>query len=296
MKEDAIQFGASKSLVGVVSDPADNGSSRPAVILLNSGIIHRIGPNRLYVTLARRLARAGFVTLRFDSSGIGDSVSRRDHVPFQRSSVLETQDAMEYLAATRGVSRFLLAGICTGAVVAYHTSRADERVLGAVLINGQGYIPESEEAIHAYLATRQRRSYYLGRALYNLQSWRKLATGRVGYRDILGALGFRREGRRRAKDVPTSKAREVAGGFRSLADRRTEMLFLYSGGDPGIEELDLILEGRVAELSARETVQYRVIEKADHMFTALASQEEFLRSTVGWLQEVAAKNQLGHPR
>ena len=293
MKEDAILFGAAKTLVGIVSDPVDGGSSRPAVILLNSGIIHRVGPNRLYVTLARRLAQAGFVTLRFDSSGIGDSVIRRDNVPFERSSVLETQEAMEYLAATRGVSRFLLAGICTGAVVAYHTARTDERVLGTVLINGQGYIPESEEAIHAYLATRQRRRYYLGRALYNVRSWRKLATGRVGYGDILGALGFRREGRRNTKDLPNSKAGEVAAGLRGLADRGTEMLFLYSAADPGIEELDLILEGKVAELSARATVQYRVVEKADHMFTALASQEEFLRSTVDWLQEVAAKSRLG---
>jgi len=296
MKEEAIQFGASKTLVGVVSDPADDGSSRPAVILLNSGIIHHVGPNRLYVTLARRLARAGFVTLRFDLSGIGDSVVRRDNVPFERSSVQETQEAMEYLAATRSVNRFLLAGICTGAVVAYHTARADERVLGTVLINGQGYIPESEEAIHAYLASRQRRRYYLGRALYNLQSWRKLATGRVGYGDILSALGFRREGRRHAKDLPNSKAGEVAAGFRSLADLRTEMLFLYSAGDPGIEELDLILEGKVAGLSARETVQYRVVEKADHMFTALASQEEFLQLTVSWLQDVASRSPLRRPR
>jgi len=293
MKEEAIQFGASKTLVGVVTDPADDGSSRPAVILLNSGIIHRVGPNRLYVTLARRLARAGFVTLRFDLSGIGDSVIRRDNVPFERSSVQETQEAMEYLAATRGVDRFLLAGICTGAVVAYHTARADARVLGAVLINGQGYIPETEEAIHAYLASRQRRRYYLGRALYNLGSWRKLATGRVGYGDILGALGFRRQGRRSTKDLPNSKAGEVAAGLRNLADQGREMLLLYSAGDPGIEELDLILEGKIAELSARETVQYRIVEKADHMFTALASQEEFLSSTVDWLQEVASKSRLG---
>ena len=125
-----------------------------------------------------------------------------------------------------------------------------------------------------------------------MKSWRKLATGRVGYGDILSALGFRRDGRRRAKDLPNTKAGEVAAGFRSLADRRTEMLFLYSAGDPGIEELDLILEGKVAELSARETVQYRVVEKADHMFTALASQEEFLRSTVDWLQQAAGKSRL----
>jgi len=296
MKEEAIHFGGSKSLVGIVTDPVETGTSRPAVILLNSGIIHRVGPNRLYVTLARRLAHAGFVTLRYDHSGIGDSVIRRDNVPFERSSVLETQEAMEYLASTRGIDRFLLAGICTGAVVAYHTARADRRVLGVVLINGQGFIPESEEAIHAYLASRRRRRYYLGRALYNMASWRKLATGRVGYGDILGALGFRREGRRQTKDVSNTKAGEVASGLRSLADGGTQMLFLYSAGDPGIEELDVILEGKVEELSTYRSVQYRVVEKADHMFTALVSQEEFLHSTENWFRQAASKSGLGPSR
>ena len=292
MKEEAIHFGVSKTLVGIVTDPPAGGSSRPAVVLLNSGIIHRVGPNRLYVTLARRLAQAGFVTLRFDLSGIGDSSIRRDNIPFERSSVLETQEAMAYLTASRGVDCFLLAGICTGAVVAYHTAHADDRVLGALLINGQGYIPESEEAIHAYLATRRRRRYYLGRALYNRESWRRLAMGRVGYGEILSALGFRRGGRRRAKDLPKSRAGEVANKFRDLADRGTEMLFLYSAGDPGIEELDLILEGNVPALTSRRGVQYCVLEKADHMFTALASQEEFLRQTGDWLQKVTERRAL----
>jgi pimeloyl-ACP methyl ester carboxylesterase len=287
MSEGAILFGASKSLVGIVTDPAEGGSSHPAVILLNSGIIHRVGPNRLYVALARRLARADFVTLRFDLSGIGDSVIRRDNVPFERSSVQETQEAMDYLAATRGVNRFLLAGICTGAVVAYHTARIDQRVQGTLLINGQGYIPESEEDIHTYLVNHQRRRYYLDRALYNPKCWWKLMTGRVGVGDILRGLGLRRDGMRRPKHSRNPKAEEIASGFRDLADRRTEIFFLYSASDPGIEELEVILEGKVAELTARETIRYGIVGKSDHMFTALTSQEEFLRQTGDWMVEVA---------
>ena len=287
MREEAVHFGASKSLVGVVTDPAEDGSSRPAVILLNSGIIHRVGPNRLYVTLARRLAQAGFVVLRFDLSGIGDSIIRRDNVPFERSSVQETQEAMAYLAATRGVDRFLLAGICTGAVVAYHTARADQRVVGALLINGQGYIPESEEDIHAYLVNRQRRRYYLDRALYSLESWRKLVTGRVKFGDLLRVLGVKRDGLRRSQRSRNPKTEEIASGFGSLADGRTNLFFLYSAGDLGIEELNVILDGRVAELAARETVRYSIVGQADHMFTTLASQEEFVRRAGEWLGQMA---------
>ncbi|HEY5972738.1 MAG TPA: hypothetical protein VIT22_12400, partial [Pseudoxanthomonas sp.] len=42
------------------------------VVLLNAGLIHRVGPFRLYVRLARELAESGFDVLRFDLPGIGD--------------------------------------------------------------------------------------------------------------------------------------------------------------------------------------------------------------------------------
>ena len=45
-----------------------------------------------------------------------------------------------------------------------------------------------------------------------------------------------------------------------------------------------------------QTVQYRVIEKSDHMFTALTSQAEFLHRTGDWLQEVAARSPRERPR
>ena len=63
-------------LVGV----ATLGRPRPrfatALILLNAGLVHRMGPFRLYVQMARRLAAEGYAVLRFDQSGLGDSPRR----------------------------------------------------------------------------------------------------------------------------------------------------------------------------------------------------------------------------
>src|SRR5689334_20064244 len=69
--ENAIVFGGDVRLVGIVTTPAETRADRTGVILLNAGVVHRVGPNRLYVTLARRLAQAGLTVLRFDHSGIG---------------------------------------------------------------------------------------------------------------------------------------------------------------------------------------------------------------------------------
>ena len=57
---------------GLVSLPP-GGRSSVAVVLLNAGLIHRSGPFRLYTRLARKLAKSGYIVLRFDLPGIGDA-------------------------------------------------------------------------------------------------------------------------------------------------------------------------------------------------------------------------------
>ena len=60
MNERAIAFGPEQSLLGVLSLPPDQVSAPPAVILLNAGLLHRVGPNRLYVDIARRVGDLGY--------------------------------------------------------------------------------------------------------------------------------------------------------------------------------------------------------------------------------------------
>ena len=57
MRERALTFGPA-NLVGVLTqpDPAVANPGLPAVVILNSGILHRAGASRLYVRIARRLA------------------------------------------------------------------------------------------------------------------------------------------------------------------------------------------------------------------------------------------------
>src|SRR4030095_13226651 len=110
MREEILLLGKTKSLVGIITDPpeAKRSNELPGIILLNAGIIHRVGPNRIHVKIARTLAPMGFVVLRFDFSGIGDSKVRDDNLPFEESGVRETQETMDYLSATRGIKRFYL--------------------------------------------------------------------------------------------------------------------------------------------------------------------------------------------
>ena len=73
-REKVVRFGRETKLVGVLSEPQGGGPVRePMLLLVNSGILHRVGACRFHVRLARRLASEGVSALRFDFSGIGDS-------------------------------------------------------------------------------------------------------------------------------------------------------------------------------------------------------------------------------
>ena len=76
MSERVVTFGGQGELVGVLSQPDVVRPSAPWVLLWNTGLHPRVGPCRLNVQLARRLAALGIPSLRFDLSGLGDSAAR----------------------------------------------------------------------------------------------------------------------------------------------------------------------------------------------------------------------------
>ena len=76
MKEKAYRFGKDDCLTGIVAAPDNYPKTdiKPAVVLLNAGILHRVGPYRLHVDLARKLVSMNFTVLRFDLSGMPTSL------------------------------------------------------------------------------------------------------------------------------------------------------------------------------------------------------------------------------
>jgi hypothetical protein len=80
------------------------------LVLLNAGAVHRQGPFRLYVHLARRLAALGFSSLRFDQPGIGDSLQAAER-PLREI----VGEVLDQLQAQTGCERFVIGGICSAA-------------------------------------------------------------------------------------------------------------------------------------------------------------------------------------
>ena len=291
MTERVVVFGQTGRLVGIVSEPAARGGG-PGIVVLNAGLLHRVGPNRTTVALARRLAVAGYPVLRFDLSGIGDSEPRRDELSLDRSTLVEAREAMDYLAATTGRDRFILVGLCEGAENAFRIAHAEPRVVGAVLMDGYAY-PTPGFHIRNWLRriARLRRGwdYVSGRRDWRVKV-RSLLAGANGGTPSPEAGEAEDPGRLfPPKDV-------VAAQLRDLIARGARLLFVYTA--IGMSE-HYNYAGQLADafpfLRGSAQAQVEFMKGTDHTFTLLRHQEALLGVVEGWIGTATLADAGGGP-
>ncbi len=281
MREKAVRFGKTKSLVGIVTEASNaaNRDTSPAVIMLNSGILHHVGACRIHVKLARALAPAGYTVMRFDHSGIGDSDARRETLPFEKSAVLDVQEAMDYLTATRGAREFVLMGLCSGADMSFKVAGADSRIVGMVQLDAWAYRTLGYWVRH------------YGNRVLKLSVWkhwlrRKLA-GVVRGSDMEGTAPARPDA-----DAVTPEYRRVfpprdvvAADLRTLLQRGVRFFNVFSGGQG--EHFNHRAQYRAAFRSVdfRDQLRVEYLPDADHLFTGLDHQQFVVGAAAEWMSQ-----------
>jgi alpha-beta hydrolase superfamily lysophospholipase len=138
MKESCFQFGSGGRLVGVLTEPSEP-APKQGLILINAGLVPKFGPYRLYAQLARRLARDGVATLRFDLGGVGDSLQEASSRPLSTRTDAEVRAAVDQLCERHALKDVVLAGLCSGAEDAFRAAARDERITRVVLMDPFAY-------------------------------------------------------------------------------------------------------------------------------------------------------------
>lgn len=159
MKERALKIGKPSPLIAIACEGKEFDANKPAVLILNSGVMHHVGACRFSVKLARALAQHNFLSLRFDFSGVGDSETRPGGLDFAEVSSSETIEVMDYLEKKKGIKRFIIYGLCSGADAAYETAIKDSRVEAICQIDPYCYQTPDWFWRH------------YGPKLFNLQNW-----------------------------------------------------------------------------------------------------------------------------
>jgi len=256
-------------LFGVLTEPAMQETTDLGAVLLNAGAIRRIGPNRMWVELARRWAARGVPSLRLDLEGLGDSDG--DDTRFADVAELyvpqlvdQVQTAIDVVEAHGIAQRFMLVGLCSGAYWSFHGVLRDERVIAACMLNPRTlFWDASQETVR-----------YLRRGLFQPASWRMVMRGDV-HRSRVGNV---------IRGAPRSLVRRAVARVQALGDSDQldlvldllrdgdkQLLFAFSENEPLHEELER--QGRLPGGERWPNVRLELIPGRDHTLRPHYSQQ-----------------------
>lgn len=316
---EAVSFAnpAGLTLFGTLHRPRMPDARLPAVVLLSPGVKMRVGPGRLYVPLTEMLVSLGYTVLRFDFYGLGDSQGELEerqltdvynHIEVGRY-VGDTLAALAYLRRAHGHQRFILGGLCGGAITALLAADREPSV-EALLSLGMTVTLASNAATPArYLSAREidrARGHYL-RKLADPRAWRTFLTFKSNYgviwRVIKRELLEKKNAPERAP-APEQQAPEQRGNanplfpkaFLKFLERDGRALMLFSEKDRLYAEYqDKFALPHEARLRPHTNqIREHIVPNANHVLSMHEWQREMVDVCRQWL--LALHPALGNDR
>jgi hypothetical protein len=288
------------TLFGILELPLRPAVSDLAVVLLSPGVKMRVGPQCLYRRMADEFLAIGLPVLRFDCHGLGDSEGTlpeellRDvynHIEVGRF-VDDTVDAMDWLQQSRGYGRFILAGLCGGAITGLLAGERDRRVAGLLGIGLTAVLASRAADASRYMTSGQladARHMYT-RRLMSPQAWYRLLTLKADYR-LIGRLithTFRRG--RPAPPPAAAPADDDANprfppAFFSMLATNRPMLLVFGGSDRLRWEFEEKFAARHKERLAAMPPLFdvHIVPDANHVLSTREWHGEMLAVSRAWL-------------
>jgi pimeloyl-ACP methyl ester carboxylesterase len=281
-RERVVTFGDNRGLVGIITLPTTPRPGTPRVVLLNSGVIHRVGANRLHVGFARALASVGLTTLRFDLSGIGDSDRRTDVGSLSEAVAKDIGAATDVLRKDYAAEKFILVGLCSGAYDAYQTALADDRVIAAVMLDIPGPFFGWRHVM-----------YHIGSRLLRLRTYRNAP--RIFLR-IVRSLTAQRPPKENgmAPELPQgvrpiTPLDVMRAGLDQLLARPVSLYFIFTAGLENNYNHRSQFRHRFPRAASHPRVRVDFLPDCDHTFTTGAARTRITAMVRDWvLREASA--------
>lgn len=268
--ERTARFGADGALLGIVTLPAVPLAGAPACLLMNAGVVHRIGPHRINVKIARALADVGIASIRFDLSALGDSAPASGALHFGEQSLRDLRDAMDHLGETLGAQRFVVFGLCSGAVNGYRLALADERVAGLLMFDGY---------VYPTLKTHVRRRW----TRFRSTPWNQLARKPMNW-----FLGPREVPYNPDDTLGVPSRPEFTQAMNRLVERGTSVYLYYSASFLEGHNYHGQLRDAFGAAPFLDRIRYDYETDVDHTVTSVAAQRKVIAAVCDWVQSVAA--------
>lgn len=288
-REECVRFGLNARMVGVLTTPtarplAEEGARRP-VLLLHTGGNHRVGANRMWPVWARRWAREGITTLRFDAAGLGDTPAvpgAEGAMPdaYGEGRTAEVVAAARYLCERTGVDAVDIVGVCSGGYYAVRGAAAGAPAAGVIAVNPQFYAGHDD--IDHSIVAGHRAPTLLGMAVRDPARWRRVLRGETrasavaqmvwhATRRALHATGTiaLQEVRRMAVATRVARRGPRTGALADLwrtAQLGVPLYLVFSQEDEGWAYLRVQARAAWRAFRRRHEPRVHVIDRATHTF------------------------------
>lgn len=292
------------SVRGIIHEPCSTRDNAKLVILIAAGEACRSA--FFYPLLARHLADSGWPVLRFDPRGIGDSGGDLGCTMLEEvfakvedgALVTDTLATMDYLEGAQGVRRFVLSGLCGGAITAIRAACVDDRVVGILPLELPMRLTPRTHSEQSRSPSRQVPWYELLQRMHGASFLLKMRRMYHGFRNL------RREVARRATLVRAHDSRRRAGNsewyrekigsdasvpmlaaLECVVDKQIPVHCVFADTEqPRLFET--VLPRLVHEqVEASQLVTHCVIRGADHNFTMPGSALGLTEAVVTWLDD-----------
>jgi len=286
VKETVQTFGPSRRLVGILTRPAEPEPRTDglAMVILNAGIIHRTGPNRLHVRLARSIATGGTPTFRIDLPGIGDSGTLGSGGSAVEEAMAGIGAALDELERLGVASRFLVFGLCSGADLSFMAATVDPRISGIVLIDP-----------NRIFATWKSRLIQVVRPAMRPTVWFRAMTGRYG---LLRRLSQRlrpesaADAVESAGDGPAPAAGpsegeihdQVQAALQAFMDRGVQILYIITRHYRSEYVYRRQFHDAFPDIDLGDQVEVEIMPTAHHTFTRASSRELLQATVTRWVE------------
>jgi len=285
IRECTVRFGRSAKRFGIMSEPVEAPvPAMPIVVLPNAGATHHVGPNRLYVLLARSLSLAGFRCFRVDLPGLGDSVlddPECENDVYPPTASAEIALTLNTLATEYGSEPFILMGLCSGAHTAFHAGLdlAGHRVAECALINPLTFYYKRGMSLRQPTYKHHTRWQDYMTSIRSPARWLKLMRGESDVRSIFSSVVTQARIRIAAKmrswrrrwipaDATMTTVDDLETDLPRLLVSGRKLTFVFSRMDPGYALLTTGGGDTIKKLIREKRIAIRFIEGADHTFSA----------------------------
>ncbi len=194
---------------------------------------------------------------------------------------------MTELGAKLGVQRFILAGLCSGADIAFQLGVRDRRVAGVVMMNPRTFCVHDLAMVEAYKGAR-----YYQDSFFKKEKWVKLLSGKVDVVRVARMMAPKVKGaalrigqrvldrvRPRSGGDDAADHADVPACLRLMAERGVDTFLVTTVHDPGVDYVDVHFGKTMQELAALPNYRREDLEGTDHTFTSVWSQQH-VRTTI----------------